>query len=216
MVIFGYFGAGRQTSNNSYFNVGQVAGDLLSIVTGAIEVVVGYTGAGGGLALAPATGGISVVTGAAVSTAGLAVAGYLKNGVRASKIFNYFGEVAQYTGKSITQIAETFGKNAFFKQSRLTWSAGKAGDSLGSLVGHYEKHGASVGAKSVDVSPEEESKRIDNINFVLDLDSKTKDLVGIEIINLAKKSSPKILDWKILNILLMELNGKLATNLNMM
>jgi len=79
-----------------------------------------------------------------------AVAGYLKNGVRASKIFNYFGEVAQYTGKSITQIAETFGKNAFFKQGRLTWSAGKAGDSLGSLVGHYEKHGDEVGAKTVE------------------------------------------------------------------
>ena len=71
-------GAGRETSNNSYFNAGQVLGDALSVVTGAIETLAGSTltgtGAAGGLVLAPVSGGSSVVAGSATTAAGVAVA----------------------------------------------------------------------------------------------------------------------------------------------
>jgi len=41
-------------------------------------------------------------------------------------------------------------KNAFYKQTRRTWSKGEAGDGMANLVGHFEKHSAEVGAKNLD------------------------------------------------------------------
>ena len=74
-----------------------------------------------------------------------AVTGYVKNGAKAAQMYRYFNRVSQQSGTSVGTIASTYVQKALtgFKQNGLQWSTGGsrgAGDSLGSLVGHFHKH----------------------------------------------------------------------------
>jgi RHS repeat-associated protein len=76
-------------------------------------------------------------------------AGYIKNGAKIAKIANYFNRISDATGKSALSVTRLFAENIGFKFSRRAWSAGEAGESLGSLVGHFAKHGDEVDADNV-------------------------------------------------------------------
>ncbi|MDQ5952301.1 MAG: hypothetical protein QG626_428, partial [Patescibacteria group bacterium] len=78
-----------------------------------------------------------------------AVAGYIRYGSRIERIARYFDEIASVSSFSRVDTAALFVKNIGFSFSRRAWSAGKAGDSVASLVGHYAKHADEVGATSV-------------------------------------------------------------------
>ena len=56
---------------------------------------------------------------------------------------------ARETNESIIQFALEYAKNQGFETTGRAWSKGTLGDSLGSLVDHYVRHGEEVGAKSV-------------------------------------------------------------------
>ncbi len=83
-----------------------------------------------------------------------AVPGYIRNGSKVGKILKYFNEVSnsaqvaeKYTKADIVLL---YLKNAFFEMDNaLKWTAGKAENALGNLVGHFAKHGDEVGAKTV-------------------------------------------------------------------
>ena len=69
-----------------------------------------------------------------------ALGGWIRFGSKAAKILKYFDEVARFAGNKIYDVALTFANNIFFKQNKLRFALGKAGDSLANLVGHFEKH----------------------------------------------------------------------------
>ncbi|MFA5127231.1 MAG: LamG-like jellyroll fold domain-containing protein [Patescibacteria group bacterium] len=75
--------------------------------------------------------------------------GLAKNGYRTYKIADYFHGIAKNVD-DVINLGELFVKNANFKFTQRAWSAGEAGNDVASLVGHYYKHGAEVGAKNVD------------------------------------------------------------------
>jgi len=111
------FSLGRLDSNNYMgssrgdYSVGQTAGDVASMVTGAAEVIFGSAVAGagsiGGLAFALPTGGATIVAGAAVDAGGIAVAGH---GYSAAVWGAY--NFSDRSGKSFTQKGKEDVKNA--------------------------------------------------------------------------------------------------------
>jgi len=78
-----------------------------------------------------------------------AVFGYVKNAAKVAKIGKYFSKVAT-KADDLVKLGELFIKNINFKFAGRAWSAGEAENDVASLVGHYVKHGAEVGAKDVD------------------------------------------------------------------
>lgn len=56
----------------------------------------------------------------------------------------------------------------------------------------YPKLSRKDSAITIKLSSEKEFGRISNIDFILDVDSKTQELIGIEIVNLVEKTGSKV------------------------
>ena len=76
------------------------------------------------------------------------VFGYAKNGVRGYELAKYFHKIGKNID-NIINLGELFVKNANFKFTRKAWSKGEAGNDVGSMIGHFFKHGDEVGAVDV-------------------------------------------------------------------
>ena len=105
------FGLGRRSSTlydgTGYgltFRIGQLAGDIASIVTGVEEIVGGATLAAGGVIAAPFSGGLSL-SGTAVG------AGLIAHGISAT------GYGIYNTGRGLSDLVDYFGKKSSSKSS---------------------------------------------------------------------------------------------------
>jgi len=79
-----------------------------------------------------------------------AVAGYLKNGTRIIKIFNYFGDLGK-GAKGFAKAVGLFLQKIAFKFDRRGWAIGKkVGNDVANMVGHFVKHGDEIGAETVE------------------------------------------------------------------
>ena len=92
------------------------------------------------------------------------IVGYIKNGSRAVKIIDYFRTVSTKADDMI-QLTKLFVQNIAFKFGARGWTAGKAGNDVANMVGHFMKHGAEVGAKNVEEYYQMANKFIDEKQF---------------------------------------------------